>query len=231
MKTTRFTSVLWDMLLGFTLLTVAFPTIGAYRGMLQRNYEWGLFGLKGLGAAGPWWLIALVAIGGWLTLTFAHLRPGRVAAAALCVWHGSLFANLGIHAWRQGPDMTLRGDAVGVSIHLALLGPALAGLLFAASAVHLARKWTGTAAPRTGNPFAWPANLLLGGGLVLTPVIAALFVQGDGLRHTAYDRGAILGVVIQCLLLGAGLKSASGVEGAAVVAVAGSAAAEERPAR
>lgn len=205
MKATRPRPVAWDFLLGFTLVTVALPTVITYRGLFQPRYEWGLFGLKGVGAGAPWWLIALAAAGGWLILGLGYRRPGRLAAGVLCLWHGALLANVLGHVLKGGATMTLRGDAIGMSVPLSLLGPLFTAVLFATSAFHLYRFWR-IEPPSPDSPTG-PAKGMLATGLLLTVVIALLFLQGDGARHGVLDRLAILGVVLQCLLIGGGLQS------------------------
>lgn len=205
MKIAPFSLAVWNLLLGFTLLTVALPTLVAYRGMLQPDYEWGLFGWRGTGSAGPWWIVASIAGYGWLTLTLAHRRPGMRTAGLLGVWHGGLFVNILAAALRHGSALTLRGDALGFSLNLAWLGPLCTGLLLLASGLFLRQFRSAT--PPAPQPLTRRAQWCVGVGLALAPAIATLFLLGDGVRHTAFDRAAILGVVLQCLLIGGGLQA------------------------
>lgn len=205
MKAARFGLPVWNLLLGFTLVTVALPTVIAYRGACQPDYEWGLFGWRGVGATGTWWIIASLAACGWLTLGLAHRRPGKWTALMLCLWHGGLFVNVLGHALRHGSAMTLHGDAVGLSLNLAWIGPVFAGLLLLMSGLFLHRFWT--ADPRVFEPLTRGARGCVGVGLALGPAIATLFLLGDGVNHTTFDRAAILGVILQCLLIGGGLQS------------------------
>lgn len=205
MNSAPFILALWNLFLGFTLLTVALPTVVAYRGLLQPAYQWGLFGVRGTGPSGSWWIIASVAAYGWLALSLAHRRPGKRPAAMLWLWHAGLFFNILAHALHHGSAMTLRGDAVGLSLNLAWLGPLCTGLLLLAASLclrHFCR-----AAPVPIQPLAPGARRCVGAGLALGPVIAALFLLGDGVRHTHFDRAAIFGVVLQSLLIGAALQN------------------------
>jgi len=205
MNATRRLPVAWNLLLGFTLVTVALPTVITYRGLLQPRYEWGLFGLQGIGAGDPWWLIAAAAACGWLILVLAYRRPGTLAAGLLCLWHGALLVNVLAHVLQDGAGMSLRGDAIGMAVDLSLLGPMLAGVLFAASAFHLLR--FRRIAPPAPAPPTSHARMMLATGVLLIAVIVLLFLQGDAVRHTVFDRLAILAVVLQCLLIGGGLQS------------------------
>lgn len=193
-----------DLLLGFTLLTVALPTVLTYRGLLQPNYQWGLFGLHGMGTSGPWWQIFLIAALGWITLALNHRNPGRGSTTLLAFWHGGLFLNVLFYALKHGEKMSLRGDAIGVSIHLGWIGPLFTGACLALSLILSWRSWV--TPPDPAGPLTRSAKNSLILGMILIVAIAIFFRFGDGVRHTVYDRIAIGLVVFQCLVIASGLR-------------------------
>jgi hypothetical protein len=119
----------------------------------------------------------------------------------LIAWNGLVFVSMVWSAYLYGSDMRLRGDALGMDIPLAWIGPALTGALLAASVYWAVRR------PRIAPIARWRPHgkLVLAVASALAPVICVLFRQGDGRLHTDFDRAAVILVIAQGLLAGAAL--------------------------
>jgi hypothetical protein len=122
----------------------------------------------------------------------------------LIAWNGFVFVSIVWSTYRYGSDMRLRGDALGMEIPLAWIGPILTGALLAASVYWAMRR------PRIAPIARWRprGKLLLAVASALAPVICVLFRQGDGRLHTDFDRAAVILVIAQGLLAGAALGPA-----------------------
>lgn len=193
---------LLNWLLGFAMLTAALPTLIAYRALLQPKYQWGLFGIFGQGATPSLLVIIAAALLAWAAVVFGSLRT-RATGPLLVTLNAVWFASLVWGALQIGSRMTLRGDAWGMRINIAVVGPLAFGVLLL-----LSIRWWWTRRHRPPGPALHlsPARrYLFIAALALLPVIVALFAMGDGMRHTWMDRAAVVGVIAQCLLLGAAL--------------------------
>jgi hypothetical protein len=117
------------------------------------------------------------------------------------LWFGSMV--VGVLRW--GSQMTLRGDAWGVRINVAVVGPLLFGVLLLLSI----RWWWTRRDPSTVLPrfvLSRTRRVLFAAAFGLLPVIVVLFVIGDGIRHTWADRLAVVCVIAQCWFIGAALR-------------------------
>ena len=106
---------------------------------------------------------------------------------------------------------------MGVRIPIAVVGPVLfGGLLLLSVAWWLRRRHLLPLEVQT-QP-APVVKILIGIAATLAAVTVLLFVLGDGLRHTNYDRVAVVLVVVQCVLVGMALNpNGNRIPGRAVV--------------
>jgi hypothetical protein len=195
---------LLNFLIGWALLTATLPMLIVYRGALQPRYQWGLFGLFGEGVTPGFFAVVAAALLAWAAVIFGSLRSraaGPLFVALNALWFGSVLEG----ALRLGSRMTVRGDAWGVRVNLAVAGPVFFGVLLLLSI----RWWWMRRAQTHGIVTLAPSRarrVLFGVALALLPVIIVLFGSGNGLPHTWMDRLAVVCVVVQCLLVGAALR-------------------------
>jgi hypothetical protein len=194
---------LLNLLLGFAMLTAALPTLITYRAALQPQYHWGLLGLQGRGVTPGLFAIVAAALLAWAAVLLGSFRSratGPLLVALNAVWFASILQG----ALLLGSQMTIRGDTFGVRINLAVVGPILFGVLLL-----LSIRWWWTHRHRlSGSGLPKPSRarrFLFAGALALLPAIVTLFALGDGVRHTWTDKIAVICVIAQCLLVGAGL--------------------------
>ncbi len=191
-------------LIGWVLVGAILASLPVYRAALQPRYEWGLFGVTGTGMSAAYPVVLVAAIWAWVTVVLGHRAPGRPFPEMLITWNGLVFSSMLWSAFLHGADMRLRGDALGMDIPLAWIGPALTGVLLGASVYWILRR-SGNVAVARWRP---RGKLVLALALALTPVIAVLFIQGDGRLHTHFDRAAVILVISQGLVAGAALAPA-----------------------
>ena len=194
-----------SVLLAWTTFTAVFPTIVLYRAAVQPNYEWGFFGVTGVGLS-PGYLVILVATAWAWGIVYLGRRGTRPLFTVLLVlWNAFLLASIIYGVLRFGSDVDLRGDTMGIRVNLAVIGPVLFGSFLLLSVLwwwrH--RNHVGSSA---GVPWSQTAKVLIGLALALVPAIAVLFVLGDGVDHTNNDRVAIALIVAQSILLAAALE-------------------------
>ncbi|MGH7725663.1 MAG: hypothetical protein ACREOU_09560 [Candidatus Eiseniibacteriota bacterium] len=204
---------LLNFLLGWALLTAALPTLIVYRAAMQPRYQWGLFGIVGEGVTPGLLVIAAAAILAWSAVVLGSVRThagGLLLIGLNALW----FTSILVAALRLGSQMTLRGDAYGIRINLAILGPLVFGALLL-----LSIRWWWT---RRQNLVGFEAlstlkvtltsgarRVLCVAAVALLPVILVLFAIGDGARHTWADRVAVGCVIVQCLCVLAALRDAT----------------------
>lgn len=199
---------LLSFLLGWLLFTAALPTLIVYRAALQPKYQWGLYGVMGQGMSAAFFIILGTALLAWTAVVLGSLGARPPFAALLVTVNALWFVSMVIGALRLGSRMTVRGDAWGVRVNVAIIGPLLFGALLLLS---IRWWWTRRCRPlvtRLSSPSRM-RNVLLGAALALTPIIVVLFASGDGVHHTDKDRVAVVCVIAQCLFLGAGLRRAA----------------------
>lgn len=195
---------LQNLLTGWALFTAILPTLIVYRAALQPRYQWGLFGVAGEGVTAGYFIVVAAAALAWCAVVLGNLWP-VAGGPAFIVLYAVWFAAITIGAVQLGSKMTVRGDAWGIGINVAVLGPILFGALLVLS---LRWFWTGRAraAAETRCVLSGTHRVLLGLALALVPFIVVLFAQGNGLPHRWTDRLAVVCVVVQALLAGAGLR-------------------------
>jgi len=195
---------LLNFLLGWALLTAALPTLIVYRAALQPRYQWGLFGIAGQGVTLGLLFVAAAALLAWAAVVLGSLRTrpaGPLLVALNTLWFGFIV----VGALRLGSQMTFRGDAWGVRINLAVVGPLLFGALLLLSI----RWWWTRRAPSVvavAFPLSRTRQVLFGAAVTLLPAIVVLFAVGDGVHHTWADRLAVLCVIAQSVFIGAALR-------------------------
>ncbi|MDO8678990.1 MAG: hypothetical protein Q7R30_10565 [Acidobacteriota bacterium] len=196
---------LLNFLRGWALLTAALPMLIVYRAAVQPRYQWGLFGMFGQGITPGYFVVVAAALLAWAAVVFGTLRSraaGPLFVALNAVW----FASILIGVIRQGQRMSVRGDALGANINLAIVGPILFGALLMLSAYWWWRRGNASP-PAVILPLAPWRRVLLGIALVLLPVIVVLFGLGDGLPHTWKDQLAVVCVIVQVVAVGAALRN------------------------
>ena len=119
---------LLNFLLAWAMVTAALPTLFVYCAAVQPRYQWGLFGILGQGVTAGLFVIAAAALLAWAAVVLGSLRT-LAAGPLLVVLNAVWFASILIGAIRLGSRMTVRGDAWGVSLNLAVVGPLLFGAL------------------------------------------------------------------------------------------------------
>lgn len=191
-------------LLGWTLFTAALPTIITYRAGAQPLYEWGLYGISGRGIDAGYALVVVTAILAWTVVVLGYRGARRPFDALLVIWHSLLLASLVYGAIRFGDDMTLRGDAMQISINLAVLGPALGLLVLAGCVLWVVRHGGRVEA----QAVAWRphARRLFMIAIGLGIAIVVLFLQHSGHPHYTTDRAAIVLLILQVLVIGRAIQ-------------------------
>ena len=137
-------------LTGWVQVGAILAALPVYRATRQRRYEWGLFGVTGTGRSGGYTVVLVAAIWAWVTVTLGHRAPGRPFPQMLIAWNGLMFVSMVWSAYLHGSEMRLRGDAMGLDIPLAWMGPTLTGALLAAS-VYWLRGGTRPSPSRAGG--------------------------------------------------------------------------------
>ncbi len=205
------TGRLSGLLYAGVVFTAAFPTLILYRAAIQSDYQWGLFGITGVGRSSGFWFVAAAAAWAWGTVYLGSCPPRRLFALLLVGWNGLLFGSIVNSLAASGRALEFRGDALGIRVNLAFLGPLLSGLLLLLSLVLLWRLWRGARrpAPLRRSKEARTALII---AAALLPIIVVLFSLGGGRIHTRWDRMAVAAVVFQCVALAAGLPKDEGRE-------------------
>ena len=195
---------LLGLLLAWVTFTAVFPTILLYRAALQPNYQWGMFGVTGVGLSAGYLVVLVATVWAWAIVVVRRRGTQPPFAALLVSWNAFLFASIIYGVLRFGSDVSFRGDTMGIEVRLAVVGPVVFGAFLLISVLWWWRHRTPTL---LSAPSAWSrrAKLLMGIALALATAIAVLFVLGDGVDHTNYDRAAIVLVVAQCILVAAAL--------------------------
>jgi hypothetical protein len=191
-------------LTGWVLVGAVLASLPVYRAALQPHYEWGLFGVTGTGMSAGYAVVLAAAIWAWTTVVLGLRAPGRPFPEMLIAWNAFMFGSMAWSAYRHGSSMRLRGDALGMDIPLAWIGPSLTGALLAASVYWAARRSRTLPAP--WGPYG---KRLLVGSVAITPVIAILFLQSDGRVHTDFDRAAVILVIVQGLIAGKAMSGSA----------------------
>jgi hypothetical protein len=200
--------VILEQVLGFNWMMAAPPTLIAWRATIQPRYQWGMFGVTGEGTSAGYFLLILPLVAlGWANFTVGARRPeARVFPLLLLAWNGIWFGASLYGAITLGDRMTMRGDALGVSVPVNVIAPVASGTLLALSIYWIAtrrgREWTVEGNDRV-------ARALMIAGLAAAPLIAALFAVGAyqrGGRHTNWDRAAVLVFIAHMVLVGLGIN-------------------------
>lgn len=196
---------LLKVLLGWTLFTAALPTIVTYRAALQPQYEWGLYGLGGVGVNPAYFFVVATGVLAWLVVILGYRGARRPFSMLFLVWHGFLFASIAYGVTRFGSEMELRGDAMGLRVNIALLGPVLTGAILLAGIVWI---WRSSRRSDDTTPPRWRrhSRMLMGAGAALTIAIVVLFRLSSGGVHHNDDRIAIVFVVVQVFLFARALE-------------------------
>ena len=131
-----------EQLLGFDWMMAAAPTLIAWRATIQPHYQWGLFGVTGEGtSAGYFWLILPLVALGWANFIVGTRRPeARMFPLLLLAWNGIWFGASLYGALTLGDRMTIRGDALGVSVAVNVIAPVASGTLLALSIYWIAAR-------------------------------------------------------------------------------------------
>ena len=178
--------VILEQVLGFNWMMAAPPTLIAWRATIQPHYQWGLFGVTGEGTSAQYFLLILPLVAlGWANFTVGARRPeARVFPLLLLAWNG-IWSGASLYgAITLGDRMTMRGDALGVSVPVNVIAPVASGTLLALSIYWIAAR---RGRVRTVEDNERVVRLLIIAGLALAPVIAALFAVGahqGGGKHT-----------------------------------------------
>jgi len=200
--------VILEQVLGFNWMMAAPPTLIAWRATIQPHYQWGMFGVTGEGTSAGYVLLILPLVAlGWANVIVGARRPeARVFPPLLLVWNGIWFGASLFGALTLGDRMTMRGDALGVSIPVNVIAPGVSGMLLALSIYWIAAR---RGRVRTVEGDERVARVSTIAGLVLAPVIAALFAVGahqGGGTQTNWDRAAVLVFIPHMILVGLGIN-------------------------
>ena len=193
-------SLLHSALTAWALFTAVFSMLIIYRAAFNPEYQWGLFGVNGVGMSPAYAFIAAFAAWAWALVVLGERRSPLFAP--MCVgWNAFLFLGMILSVREFGSTMEFRGDAYGIRLNIAFVGPLLTGILLAASLV-LLRRSLKTPVPTVPSPTN-RRNLAL--ALGLTPIIALLFFR-VGADHTTRDRVAVALIVTQCIAAASAFK-------------------------
>lgn len=162
----------------------------------------------GEGMSPGFFIIVAVGLFSWTIVILGSLGVRPPFAALLIAWNGIVFGSMIYGAVRLGSKMTFRGDAWGVDINLAIIGPLLFGVLLLLSIRWWYHRHFPPVAARVS--ISGIGKVMLGAALALVPVIVVLFAGGDGVHHTGKDRLAVVCVIAQCLFVGAVLRGNRG---------------------
>jgi hypothetical protein len=197
---------LLEPLLGCLLLSAGPPTLIVYRAAIQPDYKWGMWGINGEGMSPGIYVVLLCVAIAWLAFVLGTRGARTPFAALLILWNGWWLGAITLGIARVGASaLTLRGDAWGVRIPFAVVGPLLFGGLLALSlAWYLRRRKILPLAVQAQAPRRVASLTVV--AVVLAPVTVILFSLGDGVQHTNYDRAAVLLVVAQIVLVGSALN-------------------------
>ena len=197
-----------EQVLGFNWMMAAPPTLIAWRATIQPRYQWGMFGVTGEGTSAGYFLLILPLVTlGWANFIVGARRPeARVFPLLLLAWNGIWFGASLYGAITLGDRMTMRWDALGVSVPVNVIAPVASGTLLALSIYWIATR-RGRERTVEGNDRV--ARVLMIAGLAAAPLIAALFAVGahqGGGRHTNWDRAAVLVFIAHMVLVGLGIN-------------------------
>jgi hypothetical protein len=197
-----------EQLLGFNWMMAALPTLIAWRATIQPHYQWGWFGVMGEGTSAGYFLLILPLVAlGWANFLVGTRRPETpIFPLLLLTWNGIWFGASLYGAITLGDTMTMRGDALGVSVPVNVIAPVASGTLLALSIYWIAAR-RGRLRTVEGN--ARVSRMLMIAGLAVVPLIAALFAVGahqGGGRQTNWDRAAVLVFIGHMILVGMGIN-------------------------
>lgn len=171
-------SRLFGVVMAWTVFTTVFVWLPIVRALARpEGYQWGLFGLRGQGLGGAFWVFPVLAV--YAALLFAHAWWARRGAlrVMLLLWHFGWAGMLVATAVAFGSSARWQGQGWGFDFPVLPIA-----LVYAAFAL-LAARWalldwrTGEPRPR---PRWRPANTRrLGVAAALLPVAFLLFRLGS----------------------------------------------------
>jgi len=125
----------FGVVMAWTIFTTVFVWLPIVRALARpQGYEWGLFGLHGVGLGGSFWIFPLLALYAALLFGHAWWRHRGLFRALLLVWHLGWAVLLSWGALSQGSSATWQGQGWGFSAPVWI-----AAVVYAAFALYVAR--------------------------------------------------------------------------------------------
>ena len=194
----------FGVVMAWTIFTTVFVWLPIVRALARpQGYEWGLFGLRGVGLGRSFWIFPLLALYAALLFGHAWWRHRGLFRALLLVWHLGWTVLLTRGMLSQGLAATWQGQGWGFSVPVWI-----ATVVYAGFALYVAR-WTyldwraeeGDPAPR------WTAKNTrrLVVALTLLPVVVVLFRLGND--YNWVTALAILVTIIQWITFAEALEA------------------------
>lgn len=144
-------SALLRVVLEITFVPVAFLTIFALMVLFRPDTPWSIGTWSGPGASPDFWkVVALLAVG-WTLIVLGWRGAGPVFKASIVAWHAALTAASVLHVLAED-DLFVRGEAVGFSLSLRLLAPAISAFALVCALVWIARDRGSRAGARPVSP-------------------------------------------------------------------------------
>lgn len=144
-------SVLLRVVLELTYVPIAFLSIFAVKALVDPDTPWSIGAWQGPGRSEDFWKIAALLLLGWTVLVLGWRGAKSVFKLLIVTWHGALSAAALIHV-AVSDDFSVRGEAIGFSMSLGVLAPALSLAALVCSLVWVARDSRVSAATRSVSP-------------------------------------------------------------------------------
>ncbi len=184
-----------------TTLVFWLPLVrGAFDGA---GYQWALGSVGGTGVRGDYWLPLLGSALAIVTIVLGWRGARQPFHWLLLAWHGLLTVAAVTLAVTDPEGFELRGDTLGISIPLALLGPLIFGLPLLAAVFWVRRDLRRHREPGS-LPWARTSTVLLAVLLGALPVQFLLLRFGP--PGSAADKVGVVVTVAQWLCLGPALR-------------------------
>lgn len=120
--------LLFQWLMAWTVVTTSTLWVVVVGGLFQPSQDWAIFGLRGAGVGGDFWVVILLALFNGIMLGLGWHGKSAPFHLMLLLWHGTIAAVAASLWFRGGLDGT---SSLGFGLEIPLAIPALALTAFA----------------------------------------------------------------------------------------------------
>ncbi|MCH7498338.1 MAG: hypothetical protein IH971_10890 [Candidatus Marinimicrobia bacterium] len=196
---------LFEVVYSWTVFTTVFVWLPIVRIVGRpEGYEWGIFGLRGVGVEGPFGVWVVLAAYAFVMLCYGQRLPRKVYYTMLLGWHVTLTSFMVAGIISMGEAATLQGQALRFEVSLLLVAlPVILFTVLAAVWVFLDYRepW-----PQQADGWAPTEPSRFGAAVVLLLVALVVFRMGN--NYNWVTSVAVLMTIVQWILMVGSFKPA-----------------------